>query len=73
MSFRAVNQKYLLPGSQVLMVIGIVALCQPWNLFLHTYGATIILIGLVGFNITARIAPEEQARTGVAAQHGAGQ
>ena len=34
------------------MVLGIVALCQPWNLFLHRYGLTIILIGLVTFMIT---------------------
>ena len=36
MSFRAINQKYLEPGSQILMVLGIIALCQPWNLLLHT-------------------------------------
>ena len=41
MSFRAVNEKYLLPASQILMVLGIIALCQPWNLLLHTYGLTI--------------------------------
>jgi len=64
MSFRAINQKYLEPGSQVLMVLGIVALCQPWNLLLHSYGLTIILIGLIGFNITSKIAPDEQAKTG---------
>ena len=67
MSFRAINQKYLEPGSQVLMVFGIIALCQPWNMLLHSYGVTIILIGLVGFNITSKIAPEEKAGTG----HGA--
>ena len=55
MSFRAFNQKYLEPGSQVLMVLGIVALCQPWNLFLHRYGVTIILIGLVGFSVFIHI------------------
>ena len=27
------------------------ALLQPWSLFLHRYGVTIILIGLVGFSI----------------------
>jgi hypothetical protein len=64
MSFRAINQKYLEPGSQVLMVLGIVALCQPWNLLLHSYGLTIILIGLIGFNITSKIAPDEKAQTG---------
>jgi len=72
MSFRAINQKYLEPGSQVLMVIGIIALCQPWNMLLHTYGVTIILIGLIGFNITSKIAPEEKAGTGQVANAGAG-
>ena len=69
MSFRAINQKYLEPGSQVLMVLGIVALCQPWSMLLHTYGLTIILIGLVGFNITSKIAPEQGAGTGHAARN----
>jgi len=73
MSFRRINQKYLEPGSQVLMVLGIVALCQPWNLWLHQYGVTIILVGLVGFNITSKIAPEAEAETqptaGSGAQH----
>ncbi|TIT83621.1 MAG: hypothetical protein E5W56_01645, partial [Mesorhizobium sp.] len=54
MSFRAVNEKYLLPASQILMVLGIVALCQPWSLSLHSYGVTIILVGLIGFNITSK-------------------
>ena len=38
--------------SEIVMVLGIVALCQPWNLFLHRYGVTIILIGLVTFLCT---------------------
>ncbi|MER9714474.1 hypothetical protein [Mesorhizobium sp. M0195] len=71
MSFRDINQKYLEPGSQVLMVLGIIALCQPWNMLLHSYGVTIILMGLVGFNITSKIAPEEKAGTGQGANPGA--
>jgi hypothetical protein len=55
MSFRAINEKYLEPGAQILMILGIVALCQPWNFFLHRYGLTICLIGLVGFMITTKI------------------
>ena len=62
MSFRAINQNYLEPASQWLMVIGIVALCQPWNADLHSYGVTIILIGLIGFNITSKIKPGEGRR-----------
>jgi hypothetical protein len=72
MSFRAVNRKYLEPGSQWLMILGMVALCQPWNLFLHRYGVTMILVGLVAFMITGKIAPEEKAGTGQVRPSGAG-
>jgi hypothetical protein len=60
MSFRRLNQKYLAPGSQILMILGIIALCQPWSLLAHRYGVTVILIGLVGFMITSKIAPEAE-------------
>jgi hypothetical protein len=36
---------------QGVMIFGIVALLQPWSLWLHRYGVSIILIGLVGFSI----------------------
>ena len=55
MSFRAINEKYLEPGAQILMILGIVALCQPWTFFLHRYGLTMTLIGLVGFMVTTKI------------------
>ncbi|WP_163263913.1 hypothetical protein [Chelativorans alearense] len=61
MSFRRLNRKYLVPGAQTVMILGIVALCQPWNLFLHRYGVTITLIGLVAFLITSHIPPEAEA------------
>ncbi|SFP66710.1 hypothetical protein SAMN03159463_04657 [Mesorhizobium sp. NFR06] len=73
MSFRTVNERYLLPASQILMVLGIVALCQPWSLSLHSYGVTIILAGLIGFNITSKIAPERSEETGAAMHEGARQ
>ena len=38
---------------EIVMVLGIVALCQPWNLFLHRYGLTIILVGLLTFMFTS--------------------
>jgi hypothetical protein len=38
--------------AEIVMVLGIIALCQPWNMFLHRYGVTIILIGLVTFMLT---------------------
>ena len=40
-----------------VMVFGVVALCQPWVLILHSYGATIILAGLILFNIFSRVQP----------------
>ena len=60
MSFRSLNQKYFEPGSQILMIFGIIALCQPWNEFLHRYGLTMILVGLVAFSIAIKIAPEQK-------------
>lgn len=55
MSFRALNQRWLIPGAQTVMILGIVALCQPWVEVLHRYGMTIIIIGLVSFMITTKI------------------
>ncbi len=61
MTFRQLNQKYLAPGAQTLMIFGIIALCQPWNLFLHRYGLITIIVGLIAFMITAKIAPEDNS------------
>jgi hypothetical protein len=60
MSFREINRRYLAPGSQTLMIFGIIALCQPWNFFLHRYGVVMIIVGLIGFLITSKIGPERQ-------------
>ncbi len=60
MTFRQFNQTWLVPGAQTLMILGIVALCQPWSLFFHRYGLTIILIGLIGFLIVSHIQPEPE-------------
>ena len=46
-----------------LMVFGVVALCQPWNLVLHSYGATTILVGLIMFNIFSRLRPPPKKGT----------
>jgi len=57
-------------ASMVLMVFGIVALCQPWSLLLHQYSVAMIIGGLVAFNVFSRIktpeleAPTEPARMG---------
>lgn len=54
--------------AEVVMVAGIVALCQPWSLFLHRYGLTVIIVGLVTFLLTnwfggekAAVVPEDDA------------
>jgi hypothetical protein len=57
MTFKQISAKYLEPVSIWVMVLGIVALCQPLNLTLHSYGLTIILVGLIGFNIFSKIKP----------------
>lgn len=64
MTFRTLSQKYLEPGSQYLMIFGIIALCQPWNLFLHRYGLTITLVGLIAFMVTTKIPRDEQRDEG---------
>jgi hypothetical protein len=61
MSFREINQRWIVPGAQFLMVFGIIALCQPWSEPLHRYGLTIIIVGLVSFMIATKIpAPERR-------------
>ncbi len=71
MSLRAMSRRYFEPGSQIVMILGIVALCQPWNFFLHRYGLTITLIGLVAFMVAGKIPPEEGPRTGQTRNPGA--
>lgn len=49
--------------SEVVMVLGIAALCQPWSLFLHRYGLTVVIVGLVTFMLTnwfgSKVVPED--------------
>ena len=49
---------------QWVMVLGIVALLQPWSLFLHRYGVTITLIGLIGFSIFIHIKSRPESHPG---------
>ena len=64
MNLRVFNQRFLEPISMWLMIGGIVFLCQPWIEVLHAYSVTIMLIGLIGFNVAAHIAPPEQKLDG---------
>jgi hypothetical protein len=49
---------------QWVMVLGIVALLQPWSLFLHRYGVTITLIGLIGFSIFIHVKSRAERHAG---------
>jgi hypothetical protein len=55
MSFREFSHRYLEPGSQWAMVLGIVFLCQPWIEVLHQYSVTLMLIGIVAFNVAVHV------------------
>ncbi|MEX1180408.1 MAG: hypothetical protein WEB63_06295 [Cucumibacter sp.] len=59
MNLRVFNQRFLEPASMWVMIFGIIALCQPWIEILHQYSVTIMLIGLIGFNIAAHTPPPE--------------
>lgn len=56
-AFKRLSARFIEPLSQWVMIGGIVALVQPWNLVLHRYGVTVILVGLVGFIIFSHIKP----------------
>lgn len=72
MTLRVFNQRFLEPGSMWLMILGMVALVQPWVGLLHQYSVTIMLVGLVGFNVAAHIpAPEQRSEAGDEALGGA--
>lgn len=60
MSFRSINHRYLAPAAQSLMIFGIISLCQPWSFFLHKYGVSLTLFGLIAFMITSKIAPDPE-------------
>jgi hypothetical protein len=57
MTFRELSARILEPVFQYTMILGIVALCQPWIEVLHRYGATITLAGLIGFSVFSKIKP----------------
>jgi hypothetical protein len=54
------NARLLESISQWLMIVGIIALCQPWVEVAHRYGVTVTLIGLIGFSIFTKIPSPKQ-------------
>jgi hypothetical protein len=57
MNIRVFNQKFLEPAAIAFSVAGIIFLCQPWIQFLHAWSVLVMLIGLIGFNISVHIPP----------------
>ncbi len=57
--FKMLNRKYLEPTFMLIMLFGIIALCQPLSFFFYRYGLTILLTGLVGFNIAIHLKQAE--------------
>jgi len=45
--------------AEIVMVLGIVALCQPWSLWLHQYGLLVIIAGLLTFMFTGWFGPKD--------------
>lgn len=60
--FRRICVKYLEPIFMFTIIFGIIFLSQPWSEFLHRYGFTVTLIGLVGFIIFSHVKPLEENR-----------
>jgi len=57
MNFRELSARVFEPASMYTMIVGIVALCQPWVEVLHRYGVAIMLLGLIGFSVFSKIKP----------------
>ncbi len=65
--FRKISKKIIEPLTMVLIVIGIIALCQPWVLFLHRKGFLITGVGLalyIFFSHVKPLAEEEDEEEG---------
>jgi hypothetical protein len=63
--------------AEIVMVLGIVALCQPWSLFLHRYGLTVVIVGLLTFMFTnwfgkPKVTPEDTEGVFDVSDHGEG-
>lgn len=57
-AYRQFIGKYIIPLAMLLMILGFIFLCQPWDEFLHAYSVATTLAGLILFTIFARFAPE---------------
>ena len=59
MTFRVFNKRFLEPGTMLIMILGILFLCQPWVAVLHEWSVLVMIIGLVGFLVAVHIPPPE--------------
>jgi sugar phosphate permease len=57
MSLRRLSKRVFEPLSMIVMVLGIVALCQPWSQRLHSWSVAIMLLGLIGFMVFSKVPP----------------
>jgi len=46
--------------AEIVMVLGIIFLCQPWVEILHRYGLTVTIIGLLTFMFTGWFGKPDQ-------------
>jgi hypothetical protein len=60
MNLRVFNHRILNPGAMIVMIAGILFLCQPWVAVLHQWSVLVMLIGLIAFNVSVHIPPPEQ-------------
>ena len=56
-AFRRLNARVIEPGSMLLMLAGILFLCQPWSDLLHAWSVLVMIIGLISFNVSVHIPP----------------
>jgi hypothetical protein len=54
---RRIVKRVLTPFSMLLIGLGIVAICQPWVLYLHRKGFLITAVGLVLFIVFSHFKP----------------
>jgi hypothetical protein len=54
---RRIVKRVLAPVSMLIIALGIVALCQPWVLYLHRKGFLITAVGLVLFIVFSHFKP----------------
>jgi hypothetical protein len=55
--FRKIIKRVLTPVSMLIIGLGIVALCQPWVLYLHQKGFLITAVGLILFIVFSHFKP----------------